>query len=511
MWLRAIRTLATTVLCVVVVLAAGCARAQSTAPPVRLLTPPELDQLLAPIALYPDPLLSQILMAATYPEEVAEAARWLRDPGDAALQGEQLAAALEQQDWDPSVKSLVPFPDVLQMMAQRPDWTLAIGQAFLAQPADVMASIQGLRRMAEAAGTLASTPQATVMNEGGMILIEPPAPGVVYVPVYDPWVVFAPWPYPGYPPLYFPPPPNYIIRTAPYSAIGFSIGVVVVQSLWGWSHWDWHHHRIHIDVHRFNRIDTHRPPVTMDIWHHRSHRRPFRGPRRFHGGEAPAPHFERRGPRTAPHQRFRAPERRGGTRQAAPPPTFGPRPARPPGIGHAPRRAGGGRASAPPRLRQQPPSRPVPRVGHPGPREYGEPGGQPRRRRQREPGGRIPNAGQRLHRSAPRTEPGPNHHRGTYRFRSRQSSPPAQHFQHERRTTPRVQTPGFRGGAGSGPHRHLTSPRPHAQRHVNPRRQRVRPHVQSRPRAESAPARRSRGRRHAHPERRGTEEVPQRR
>ena len=126
--------------------------------PAPTYAAPQLDQLLAPIALYPDPLLAQILMAATYPLEVVEAARWVQDPNNARLRGDQLDAALQPQDWDPSVKSLVPFPQILQMMNSKLDWTQALGNAFLAQQADVMDSVQRLRAQAQAAGTLQSSP-----------------------------------------------------------------------------------------------------------------------------------------------------------------------------------------------------------------------------------------------------------------------------------------------------------------------------------------------------------------
>ena len=132
------------------------------APGASALTAEQLDQLVAPIALYPDPLIAQILMAATYPLEVVEADRWLRIPANAALKGDALTAALQQQPWDPSVKSLVPFPQLLRMMDSNLHWTEQLGDAFLAQQADVMDAVQRLRQRAQAAGSLASTPQQTV-------------------------------------------------------------------------------------------------------------------------------------------------------------------------------------------------------------------------------------------------------------------------------------------------------------------------------------------------------------
>jgi hypothetical protein len=229
------------------------------------LTPEQLDQLTAPIALYPDPLLGQILMAATYPLEVVEADRWLQQPGNATLKGDQLAAALAQQSWDPSVKSLVAFPQILRMMDGNVTWTEQLGDAFLAAQAAVMDSVQRLRGKAEAAGRLKSTPQQVVANDGGTIVIEPPGPNQVYVPVYDPNAVYGPWPYPDYPPYSFP-------DFSPDVAIGpsgfgwFDVGTVAL--LWRWNRLDWRGHRIDIDPHRFNALNTHRPWIASGIWQH---------------------------------------------------------------------------------------------------------------------------------------------------------------------------------------------------------------------------------------------------
>jgi hypothetical protein len=234
--------------------------------------PQQIDQLLAPIALYPDPLLSQILMASTYPLAVVEAARWLQDPNNARLRGDQLDAALQQQSWDPSVKSLVPFPQILQMMNSKLDWTQALGNAFLAQQAGVMDSVQRLRAAARAAGTLQSTPQETVSTQGPTIVIEPANPQLVYVPYYNPTVVYGTWGYPDYPPIYFPPPPNYGYVAGP--GIYFGVGFGIVGALWGWNQWDWGHHDIHIDSDRYNRINNYaivhdsRPRYTASNWQH---------------------------------------------------------------------------------------------------------------------------------------------------------------------------------------------------------------------------------------------------
>jgi Protein of unknown function (DUF3300) len=234
--------------------------------------PQQLDQLLAPIALYPDALLAQILMAATYPIEVVEAARWVQDPYNAQLRGDQLDAALQQQDWDPSVKSLVPFPQILQMMNSKLDWTQALGNAFLAQQTDVMVSVQRLRAEAWAAGTLQSTPQQMVSTQGQIIVIEPANPQLVYVPYYDPRIVYGRWGYAAYPPVYFPPPPNYAYVAGP--GIFFGIGFGIISALWGWDRWDWNHHDIYIDRDRYNRINNYSivhdntPRYTANTWQH---------------------------------------------------------------------------------------------------------------------------------------------------------------------------------------------------------------------------------------------------
>jgi hypothetical protein len=162
-------------------------------------TAAQLDQMLAPIALYPDALLSQILMAATYPPEVDEAGRWaLAHPGP---QGEDAVRAVQDQDWDPSVKSLLAFPDVLQRMAQDPQWTEALGEAFLAQGPQVMQEIQLLRGRAQAAGQLYSDSHLSVAHESGVIAIAPANPQLIYVPYCNPVVVYGTWWWPSNPPV----------------------------------------------------------------------------------------------------------------------------------------------------------------------------------------------------------------------------------------------------------------------------------------------------------------------
>ena len=202
-------------------------------------TPAQLDQLTAPIALYPDPLLGSILAASTYPLEVVEASRWLQDPAHAALKGEELEAALQGQHWDPSVKSLVPFAAVLRLMDSNIEWAEQLGDAFLAQQADVMDSVQRLRQRASAQGALQSTPQQTVTTDQNDITIEPASPDVVYVPYYVP-AIYGPWPWPYYPPYDFGLPPGVYIGDA---LIGFGIGIGFFES-WGWYGCDWRGHGI---------------------------------------------------------------------------------------------------------------------------------------------------------------------------------------------------------------------------------------------------------------------------
>src|SRR5437868_5975918 len=163
----------------------------------------QLDELVAPIALYPDTLIAQILAAATYPDQVVEAEKWMAQ--HKALQGDQLAQEVDKQPWDPSVKALTQFPAVLANMNQNLAWTSELGDAHLNQQQELTQAIQTMRQRAKQAGNLQTTPQEKVSTKGQTIVIEPSAPDVVYVPEYDPWLVYgAPlavfpgwYPYPG--------------------------------------------------------------------------------------------------------------------------------------------------------------------------------------------------------------------------------------------------------------------------------------------------------------------------
>ncbi len=212
----------------------------------------QLDALLAPIALYPDPLLVQVLMASTYPLEIVAASRWLKSGNNNSLTGDALAKALESENWDPSVKSLVPFPQVLDMMNQQLEWTQQLGYAVSTQQDDVMDSVQRLRVQAQQAGMLKSNEQQVVSMAPAVdaqgeptsqqaIIIQPANPQVVFVPTYNPSVVFGTWPYPATPPVYFPPPPGYNFGNALLTGLAFATGVAVVGSLWGWAtpRWGW--------------------------------------------------------------------------------------------------------------------------------------------------------------------------------------------------------------------------------------------------------------------------------
>ncbi len=195
----------------------------------------QLEALVAPIALYPDPLVSQVLMASTYPLEVSEASNWLRSNSN--LKGNALNNALQQQSWDASVKSLVSFPPVLEMMGSQLSWTQQLGNAVLAQQSDAMNAIQTLRAKAKQSGSLQSNSQQTISTQGNgsseTIVIQPANPQIVYVPTYNPSVVYGAWPYPAYPPYaYYP--PGYVAGTA---FLSFGVGMAVGAALWGGCHW----------------------------------------------------------------------------------------------------------------------------------------------------------------------------------------------------------------------------------------------------------------------------------
>jgi hypothetical protein len=217
----------------------------------------ELDQMLAQIALYPDALLAQVLMATTYPADVAEAAKWSKANPD--QQGDEAVKAVESQPWDPSVKSLVAFPQILATMEQDLDWVQKVGDAFLAQPEDVMDSVQKLRAAAKDEGNLNSSEQQKVIIEEApetketVIVIEPTNPQVVYVPTYNPAVIWGRWWWPLYPPVYLPPPPGWRFGAALTTGIAFGIGIGITNALWGGCRWG--RGSVNINVNRYNNIN----------------------------------------------------------------------------------------------------------------------------------------------------------------------------------------------------------------------------------------------------------------
>jgi hypothetical protein len=214
------------------------------------LRPEEIDQLLAPIALYPDDLLAQVLVASTYPLEIVQAGRLVQQNKE--LKGEKLMAAAKDKEWDPSVKAMLEFPDVLLMMSEKLEWTEKLGDAFLDQQKDVMASAQRLRKKAQESGNLKNTKEQVVKVEQQTqtIIIQPASPEVVYVPSYNPAVVYGAWPYPAYPPypVY---PPGYVAGAALFS---FGVGVAVGAAWGGHGGWGcgWGNNEININNSKHN-------------------------------------------------------------------------------------------------------------------------------------------------------------------------------------------------------------------------------------------------------------------
>ncbi|MFJ4385858.1 DUF3300 domain-containing protein [Pseudomonas sp. NPDC089408] len=281
--------------------------APDPAPPAAskdpVFTQEQLDQMTAPIALYPDPLLAQVLMASTYPGQVSEAVTWSKANPKAT--GDDAVKLVAKQPWDPSVQALVAFPQVLATLGQDPVWVQRLGDAFLAQPDDVMGSVQRLRHQAQAAGNLQSNQyqNVTVQNSiapatapapapsGGStqvitasappttIVIEPANPQVVYVPTYNPTTTYGTWAYPASPPAYYPPPPMYYPGSALVAGLAFGTGVAIVASLWG--DCDWGNNDIDIDVNRYNNINGNNR-ITNNKWQHNAANRdgvPYRDAR----------------------------------------------------------------------------------------------------------------------------------------------------------------------------------------------------------------------------------------
>jgi Protein of unknown function (DUF3300)/Chaperone of endosialidase len=276
------------------------AQQPATAPTQPLLKPAELDQLLAPIALHPDPLLSEVLVASTYPLEVVQADRWAKS--NKALTGDALTAALAKQSWDDSVKSLVAVPSVLTMMSEQLDWTQKLGDAVLAQQADVMDAIQRLRTRARANGKLESTKEQTVTvkteDQKQYVVIEPTSPTEIYVPYYEPAAVYGDWPYPDYAPYYFPPPYGTFAGGVLATGVAFAAGVAVRHAFWGNCDWGrgninvvanrsvdigninrgkWEHNADHRHGVKYNNADVRQKFAKTDIQAGKAARQDFRG------------------------------------------------------------------------------------------------------------------------------------------------------------------------------------------------------------------------------------------
>lgn len=261
-----------------------------------LLSEAELEQLVAPIALYSDPLLANVLIASTYPLEVVQAERWYEKNKE--LKGDGLQDALAKQDWDDSIKDLVTVPDALAMMNKDLDWTQNLGDAVLAQQADVMDAVQALRARAKENGTLESNPQQTVTvtqtvvqngdsssdgettsSQGApptqeVIAIQPTNPETIYVPYYEPSVAYGAWPYPSYQPYYFPPPPGYALGGALATGLVWSAGFAIGNAIWG-NGFNWGRNDINVNVNRNISGNTiNRNNINAQKWEHNSaHRR----------------------------------------------------------------------------------------------------------------------------------------------------------------------------------------------------------------------------------------------
>jgi len=202
-------------------------------------TQQKLDQMLAPIALYPDQLVSQILMASTFPLQIVQAARWLDNPSNAALKGDALVTALQPMNWDPSVKSITAFPAIVKMLNKNLEWTNSLGAAFANQQNNVMAQIQFLRHQAQKAGNLASNDKIVCRDDGPNIVIALADPNVIYAPYYNPAVVYGTWPWAEYPPVYFS--PGYFGLGPLGVGVGWAWGPAwpIVPAFWGWYGVNW--------------------------------------------------------------------------------------------------------------------------------------------------------------------------------------------------------------------------------------------------------------------------------
>ena len=247
---------------------AAAAHAQAPAPERGPFPQAQLDAMLAPIALYPDALLSQVLMAATYPRDLDEAAAWARDHPD--LRGQDAVRAAGNAPWDPSVLSLVAFPQVLGMLAERREWTEDLGQAYVEQPRQVMDTIQQLRARADAAGNLRSSQEILVGRRGDDYVIEPASPEIVYVPYYDPRYAYGTWWWPDYPPIWWNPWPGYRYAVG-YGGFGWGYGVTLGSGFF-FGAIDWPRRYLRYSHHRPWYFHHHHRFRTGDRWTHDRYR-----------------------------------------------------------------------------------------------------------------------------------------------------------------------------------------------------------------------------------------------
>ncbi|TXL70052.1 DUF3300 domain-containing protein [Vineibacter terrae] len=234
--------------------------APAPAPQKPLYKPEELDQMLAPIALYPDSLLAQVLMAATYPLEVVEASRWSK--ANPNLKGDAAVQAVQDKTWDVSVKSLAAFPQVLATMNDKLDWTQKLGDAMLSQEKDVAASIQRLRKLSYDAGRLKTGDQQKVTVQPApaqtpsapqTIVIEPASPQAIYVPAYEPSWAYGSWPYPAYPPYSYPPPVGYGYGAPLLTGFMWGVGAAAAGAMF--SSWNWGGGDVNVNVNRAAYVD----------------------------------------------------------------------------------------------------------------------------------------------------------------------------------------------------------------------------------------------------------------
>jgi hypothetical protein len=254
------------------------------------LSIPQYDELVAPVALYPDALLADVLAASTYPLEIVEEDRWLGESDNASLAGDNLAAALGAQPWDPGVKSLAPFPDVVAMLDSHLDWTEELGQAFLANPDAVLAAVQRMRARAIAAGSLSSNGEETVADTDNEIAISTPPSDYLYVPEYDPWCAFGNWPYSVPRPYFFEPWPGYC-EPDEYSVV-FSPGVALPFDYWSWGYFDWRHKKLLVRRGSYDRFHPASEPAG-NVWRHDARQEMTAAMRTLQGAHKIAPPAQR--------------------------------------------------------------------------------------------------------------------------------------------------------------------------------------------------------------------------